>query len=213
MCYGFESKVEASILIQKILEKKYDVDASSLVETFKKENIRPNDKILCIYKKENKLQISLINWGIKFSKDKPTIVNSRMETIKEKKFWNDLFMNNRCLVPMTSFYEWIEVQGKKVQHRIYIYNEEYFFVPGIIYKDKEDNLSVSIITTTPNKFIEPFHNRMPVLLNLDDALDLLFDTSEESVEKLKPYQDYFNMRKEIAVLPIRKKKIDKNELT
>lgn len=207
MCYGFESKVEASILIQKILERKYEIDSSSLTETIKKENIRPNDKILCIYKKGNKLQISLINWGIKFSKDKPTIINSRMETIKEKKFWKDLFMNNRCLVPMTSFYEWIEVNGKKVQHRIYIYNEEYFFVPGIIYKDKEDYLSVSIITTTPNKFIEPFHNRMPVILNIDDALELLFDESQQSLEKLKPYADYTNMRKEIAVLPLRKKKL------
>ena len=208
MCYGFESKVEAAILIQKILERKYDIDASSLTETFKKENIRPNDKILCIYREGNKLQISLINWGIKFSKDKPTIVNSRMETIKEKKFWNDLFMNNRCLVPMTSFYEWIEVNGKKVQHRVYIYNEEYFFVPGIIYKDKENNLSVSIITTTPNKFIEPFHNRMPVLLDIDEALNLLFDSSQQSVDKLKPYPKYFDMRKEIAVLPLRKKKLN-----
>lgn len=206
MCYGFEIKLEAALLIQKILEKNYNVDVGHLTEDFKKINIRPNDKILCIYKKGSKLIFSLINWGIKFSKDKPIIVNSRIETIKEKKFWRDLFINHRCLVPMTSFYEWIEINGKKVQHRIFIYNEEYFFVPGIIYKDKDENLSVSIITTESNKFIEPFHNRMPAILHLDEALELMFDNSELCLEKIKPYENYFNMRKEIAQLPIRIKK-------
>ncbi|MGK9475762.1 SOS response-associated peptidase [Melioribacter sp. OK-6-Me] len=207
MCYGFETKIEAAILIRKLLEKKYNVEAKELDESFKKINIRPNDKILCVYKEGNKLQISLIKWGIKFGKDKPNIVNSRSETIKEKKFWNDLFTNNRCLVPMTSFYEWIEVDGKKVQHKIYIYNEEYFFVPGIMYKDKDNNLSVSIITTTPNKFIEPFHNRMPVLLELDEALQFIDESAIESLKRLRPYPHSIKMRKEVAVLPIRKKKV------
>ncbi|MFZ6033924.1 MAG: SOS response-associated peptidase [Melioribacter sp.] len=206
MCYGFETKIEAAILIRKLLEKKYNIEAKELDESFKKTNIRPNDKILCVYKEGNKLQISLVKWGIKFGKDKPNIVNSRSETIKEKKFWNDLFTNNRCLVPMTSFYEWIEVDGRKVQHKIYIYNEEYFFVPGIMYRDKEDNLSVSIITTTPNEFIEPFHNRMPVLLELDEALQFMDESAKESLKRLKPYPHSIKMRKEIAVLPIRKKK-------
>lgn len=208
MCYGFEQKVEAAELIRKILERKYEIDASTILEKLKEENLRPKDKILCLYKSGNKFQLSLINWGIQFSKDKPLIVNSRAETIKEKKFWRDLFEHNRCLVPMSSFYEWIEVDGKKVQHKIYIYNEEYFFVPGIIYKDKEEKLSVSIITTTPNKFIEPFHNRMPVLLSLDEALPFLNNSVDEGLLKLKPYLNYESMRKEIASFTIKRKKLE-----
>lgn len=206
MCYGFEQKVEAAELIRKILERKYDIDASAVLEKLKEENLRPKDKILCLHRAKNKFQISLINWGIQFSKDKPLIANSRTETIKEKKFWRDLFENNRCLVPMSSFYEWLEIDGKKVQHKIYIYNEEYFFVPGIMYKDKEEKLTVSIITTTPNKFIEPFHHRMPVLLSLDEALQFLNDTAEEGLKKLKPYPNSDAMRKEVLTFTINRKK-------
>ncbi len=200
MCYGFEAKIEAAILVQQLLERKYNIDASALMGLIKKENIRPKDKIMCMYKEGNKLQISLINWGIQFSKDKPLIANSRTETIKEKPFWNSLFAKNSCLVPMTSFYEWITIGTKKVQHKIYIYNEEYFFVPGILYEDKEKKLSVSIITTAPNKFIEPFHNRMPVLLTLDEAVEFMSEDPDKRIKKLNPYRDNESMRKEILIL-------------
>jgi len=54
---------------------------------------------------------------------------------------------------------------KKVPYRIFLKTEDLFFVPALYY----DN-SASLLTTTPNEFIEPIHHRMPVIFTYKNAV-------------------------------------------
>lgn len=146
--------------------------------------------------KEEKYRLALD--GIKFSSKSLLIFNSRIETISAKPFWKMLFDRNRCIVPMTAFYEWKKINTKKVPHRISLKDEEMFFVPGLSHVDKEGIRYISLITTEPNEFMKEIHNRMPVILKMKDAISYLNDEAESNFEKCIPYNDSDNMTVELA---------------
>lgn len=55
---------------------------------------------------------------------------------------------------------------------------------------------VSLITTTPNKFIEKIHHRMPVILNENEALEFLCAGDDRYMELLNPLNDSVKMEME-----------------
>lgn len=58
------------------------------------------------------------------------------------------------------------------------------------------SLYVSLITTTPNKFIESIHHRMPVILDEKEALEFLCAEDDQYVKLLNPLNDSVKMEME-----------------
>ena len=133
--------------------------------------------------------LTKMKWGIRFEPEKksPLIFNSRDDTIKAKPFWLKLFDQNRILIPMFGFFEWVDKgQKKKTKTKIKLLNKDLFLVPGLYWKNNEDINEFTLITTSPNKFMSEIHNRMPVILNDKNAFNYFTDSAEENYEKLKP---------------------------
>jgi putative SOS response-associated peptidase YedK len=99
---------------------------------------------------------------------------------------------------MTGFYEWKTEGKRKVKYKIFLPDEDIFFVPAIYNQDKEKNIFASLITTVPNKFIKEIHHRMPVILDLDNAISFLGDESEKNLERCVPYDDKKKMEMKIS---------------
>lgn len=184
MCSSFESNISGLSIFEKmqkdaggsfILDDKY-------VEPVKV-RLRPTDLITAIFPSNNNFTISNSLWGIKFdsSSNIPIIFNSRIETINSKAYWKKLFTNYRCLVPATAFIEWKSEGKKKIPQRISLSNSDIFFFAGI-YLDKPDGKLVSIITTEPNDFMKNVHHRMPVIFQLQDAINFLEQGSDSAFE-------------------------------
>ncbi|MBK7105515.1 MAG: SOS response-associated peptidase family protein [Ignavibacteriae bacterium] len=112
--------------------------------------------------------------------------------------WEEILKSEHAGTSGIAFYEWKKENKKKVPYRIFLKNEEMFFVPGLYNKDKEGNKSVSLITTEPNEFMKEIHNRMPVILNLKDAVEFLSGDVNSNFEKCVPYKDEKNMEMEAA---------------
>ena len=186
MCGRFESKPNAEGLIKQLEQLNIDliVEKDNGLKTV---NIAPTNNITGIRKQEDKYLLSSYEWGIKFSKSSPLIFNSRMETIIEKKFWTNTFNRNRCLIPMSAFYEWKKEGSKKVAYRIFLKTEDLFFVPALYYANKENGLSASLLTTTPNEFIKTIHHRMPVIFTYQNAVSFLTNTVEQNLELCVPF--------------------------
>ena len=199
MCSRFENK-ETGESIFKILKKdfagKFIVED---VEEIKQVNIAPTNNVLSIASEGDSYHLNEMNWGIQFNKEKksPLIFNSRIETIKDKKFWTNLFYKNRCLLPATAFYEWKEIDKVKIPQRISLKNDELFFFPSIfIMIDKEPK--ASIITTSPNSFMKNVHRRMPVIFNKEISLNFLYDEPIKALESCQPLDDSVEMKIDIA---------------
>jgi len=117
-------------------------------------------------------------WGLKpfWAKDDKIAMktlNARIETIEEKPAFR-ASAKNRCLLPVTAFFEWkwLDENGKKKEkYRIHTEGKDPFALGGIWAEDKDGNRTVSIVTTEANELMAEIHNtkkRMPVVLNADE---------------------------------------------
>jgi len=192
MCGRFEMGINPKEFLLE-LQSLFDViTIEKLDDKNAKYNIAPTQKVLTLIKSDNSFNLKLMNWGIKFSPSSPLIFNSRIETIKEKSFWFKLFSKNRCLVPMTGFYEWKKEGNKKQPYKINLKNEPLFFVPALFHQTKDDYYA-SLITTTPNNFIQPIHHRMPVIFRKEEALNYFTQNAEYNLAHCLPLNDTIPM--------------------
>ncbi|KAA0207939.1 MAG: SOS response-associated peptidase family protein [Ignavibacteriaceae bacterium] len=187
MCSRFENKESGESIFKRLKnnfhgEVIYDIENW---EEFPSEKIAPTDKIIAVMRKNNALFIKSTQWGIKFDDTKkfPVVFNSRLETLNSKKFWGTLFNNNRCVIPATAFFEWVQTSEGKVPQRIHS-DDELFYIAGINFF-KDEIVYSSMITTTPNAFMKNLHNRMPILFNETDALEFLFASGEDAMNICK----------------------------
>jgi putative SOS response-associated peptidase YedK len=198
MCGRFENKSTNKDVIDLFSKSDISIEIDSSIDQVGHEDIRPTQKILTILRKDNNYILTKVNWGIKFSKDSPLIFNSRIETIKEKEFWHYLFDHNRCIVPMTGFYEW-QVKGTdKIKYKIYLPDQDLFFVPAVYALDKENNICASLISTVANKFISQIHHRMPVIFDFQQGVNFLIDDVQNNLQNCLPYDNKKVMAIEIA---------------
>ncbi len=195
MCGRFETVLSVQSLFALFKENDVDLQVSVTDRAEKTENIAPAEKIFSINYSNRNYILSRTNWGIKFSEDSPLIFNSRIETIKTKNFWGNIFDKNRALVPMTGFYEWKKEKAKKIPFRIFLPDEKIFFVPALFYTDKNKHTYTSLITTTPNDFIRQVHHRMPVILSIKQGISYLAAEKEKILNMCVPYVGEMRMEK------------------
>jgi len=135
---------------------------------------------------ENPKQIQLFTWGLipfwaRDSRISYSTINARSEEIEVKPAFRKAFRQQRCLVPASGFFEWRKVsdRGKvlKIPYWIRLVERRVFGFAGIfdIWKDAQgfEIKTFSIVTTKANKIMMEIHDRMPVILNIEDEEDWL----------------------------------------
>ncbi len=138
-------------------------------------NIAPTALINSIVADENENRhLKLMHWGLipSWAKDKTIgnkLINARGETVSSKPSFRNAFKRSRCLIPASGFYEWKIENGKKHPWYFSLKSGEPMAFAGLWEtwspKDGEEIESCCIITTQANSFMEPIHDRMPVILN------------------------------------------------
>lgn len=96
-------------------------------------------------------------------------INARSETIQEKPSFRSLFRRRRALIPADGFFEWRNVEGRKEPHWFCLKTGEPFGLAGLWdsweRSPRAEALhTFTILTTTANELVAPFHDRMPVLI-------------------------------------------------
>ena len=151
-------------------------------------NISPgqNVNIILSYKLENYLLES--NWGYTFinsnTQNKQMVINSRIETINSKLLFKDSFLKRKCVIPANGYFEWSQKEGEKKPYLIQLGCGELIYFAGVWRKEKynDDKRRVfSIITKAANKKINEIHQRMPVVLNANNAQDYLETTDNNLI--------------------------------
>jgi putative SOS response-associated peptidase YedK len=165
-------------------------------------NIAPMQKAGIVRQAEDSTnRFDFLKWGLvpSWSTD-PTkgsmLINARSETVKEKPSFRHAIKTNRCIIPISGFYEWTLVGKEKHPHYIYITDKSVMGLAGIWEHWKSPDGTAletfSILTTTANKRLEPLHERMPVILHPSDY-DLWLDkklTDPNHLDHLyKPFPD------------------------
>jgi putative SOS response-associated peptidase YedK len=127
-------------------------------------NVSPTQEVYTILTNQpDGLKAVTKQWGLTASwNPKQKIANARSETVASKSSFKELFLNNRCLVPMQGYYEWFRPSDEsKKKQPFYIYSEKMKLLPVAgIFQENE----VVILTQAANKKLEKIHDRMPVLV-------------------------------------------------
>ncbi len=127
-------------------------------------------------------------WGIRARWQKKTarpLINARSETAATKPTFRESVARRRCLVPADGFYEWRRAVSPPQPYFFHLPNEAPFWFAGI-WEDE----AYLILTTKPNKIMQPIHDRMPVILDEANAASWLGDSplDRETLERLcSPY--------------------------
>jgi putative SOS response-associated peptidase YedK len=161
-------------------------------------NLAPSQEAPVVVNEDSKM-LRLMRWGLvpSWAKDSSIgdrMINARAETITEKPSFRRLVFRSRCLVPADGFYEWRKVGRGKVPMRMLLKSRELFSFAGLWDRWKKPDgtelESFTIITTEANDLIKHIHNRMPVILRLEDEerwLDPDLKETAELTSFLKPY--------------------------
>lgn len=159
-------------------------------------NIAPTQPVAAVrrLRDSGRRELALFTWGLipSWAKDISTgvgMINARAETVAEKPAFRAAYKYRRCLIPTSGFYEWQKTGRQKQPYFIHLLNEDPFAFAGLWEHwqgpDGSEIESCTILTTEANEMMRPLHDRMPVILDLQDY-ELWLDPSVQNGERLQP---------------------------
>jgi len=103
-----------------------------------------------------------------------TAFNARSEEAAGKPMWRDALRATRCLIPVTTWYEWQHLHGAKIPHGLQPRPGADGVARGFMFaglwslwrarKDAEPMATCTILTIAASPEVERVHDRMPVVL-------------------------------------------------
>lgn len=188
MCGRFSLSQTAEALAQ-------DFHVQTVPEVESQYNIAPTQMVLAVlYNPDSKQrEFKRLHWGLipswaKDSKLGSKLINARAETVVEKPAFRSAFKHRRCLIVADGFYEWQQQAGRKQPFYFRLQNQQPFGFAGLWEQwessAKQSIASCTILTTQPNELVQPFHDRMPVILKQQDY-DLWLDPQVQKPEPLQ----------------------------
>lgn len=160
---------------------------SGLVASF---NVAPTMEMPTV-SRNSPNQIVMRKWGLvpywKKREKFRGFFNARAESVFDKLSFSKAIRGQRCLVPVSGFYEWRKRGQKKIPYFFSIQDERLFSLAGIWdrWENGDNKESYAIVTTEVNETMKPIHERMPVVLSKRDE-DKWLDSSlgEDEVRKM-----------------------------
>jgi putative SOS response-associated peptidase YedK len=193
MCGRYSLKESAAEIIRR-----FKVETAPTFET--NDDIRPTNVVPIIRLNEaGANECVYAQWGLvpfwsKEPKLKFPTFNARAETIHRLPTFREAYKRRHCLVPVTSFFEWPILDGKKRKCRISMLDGSAFAFAGLwehwLNKSQlgpPDITSFTIVTCEANEDMTPYHDRMPVILEQQHYEWWLDAEAENTRALLVPY--------------------------
>ncbi len=135
--------------------------------------IFPTDMVPVIALEAEAPRPYLFTWGFPRWQGGGVIINARRETAAEKGMFRQALQERRCIIPASGFYEWRHEGNKKYKDK-YIFRRPQtpiLYMAGLYTMYKKEGASIPafvILTTDANRWVQSVHDRMPVILTVDE---------------------------------------------
>jgi putative SOS response-associated peptidase YedK len=134
-------------------------------------------------------------------------INAKSETIFASRLFADLVLRQRCIVPLSGFFEWKNGVDGKRPFKIHRGDKAVMSMAGIWETWRPGTAdarhSFTILTTTANRFMKEIGDRMPVILDdraLTDWLDPELQERTLLEQLLRPCPDEWLSAVEVSTL-------------
>jgi putative SOS response-associated peptidase YedK len=157
-------------------------------------NVAPTQQVLVVAEHHGERRLETMRWGLVpfFAKDVSIgnrMINARAEAIPDKPVFRRAFIKRRCILPVDGYYEWQKLDKKKKQPWFFHSDDgsllglaglwEVWHDPQLP-EDADPLITVTIITTSANKDMEPVHDRMPLTIAPRDIKEWLDPTNDDT---------------------------------
>ncbi|MCM1305675.1 MAG: SOS response-associated peptidase [Butyrivibrio sp.] len=170
---------EIEKLVRQIDEKRKQKSVPCKVEITAKD-IHPTETAPILTSFGSGLECRWQKWGFPGFQKGQVIFNARCESALEKSMFREAILHHRAVIPAAGFYEW---DRRKQKHTFYREGSGLLLMAGC-YRKYEDGDRFVILTTQANASMEPVHDRMPLILERDEAVDWLLEDSGSMVQEL-----------------------------
>jgi len=132
--------------------------------------IYPTQNSPVIISSQGERRMGLMQWGFRLPGSTKPIINSRAESIHEKRLFKESYEKRRCIVPATGFFEWSDLSGQKPKpkYQVTVSDQAMMSMAGIYTKVVADDGQItwhfSIVTREANDDMKTIHPRMPLML-------------------------------------------------
>lgn len=159
-------------------------------------NVAPTQAVPVVLEQGGERLLTPAKWGLLpgWVKDpdafKASMFNARSESAAEKASFKGPLRHKRALISASGFYEWRREGSRKTPHYIQLEGGEPIGFAGLYDLYKDELLSCTILTTSPNDLMAGLHDRMPVILSPSDYdrwLDPGVTNPDEVRDLLRPY--------------------------
>lgn len=144
-------------------------------------DLRPTQRVDTIMTTTSGLRQVSTHWGIQPAWAKRLLINAKIETAGEKRTFKNAFVQSRCLVPVTGWYEWRSEASHKQKYLFTSATGHPMLMGGIVFKS-DDGPRLVTFTTAPTPECAKYHDRMPLIVP-PDAVDFWLNSS---VDQLSP---------------------------
>jgi putative SOS response-associated peptidase YedK len=125
-------------------------------------------------------------WGLipSWAKDKKEgfkHINARSETAATKPSFRAAFKKRRCLIAADGFFEWEKRGKEKIPHHFRLHGGVSYAFAGLWetwHGEGSPVESCTVLTCAPNEIVQPYHDRMPVILPAEGYERWLNPTSD-----------------------------------
>lgn len=181
MCGRYYTGVEREEMEKIVVEIKRALSGREELSKVKTGEIYPTDIVPVYAHMPEGVFPTVMKWGFPGfqkpgSKAKPpVIINARSEMIEEKPSFSR-YLNQRCLIPATCYFEWTspteQKEKKKIKYEFRPLDKALalFWMAGIYRHTEDSTVPVfTILTVAASDSVAPIHNRMPVILGGREA--------------------------------------------
>ncbi|KAI8066613.1 hypothetical protein BC940DRAFT_333924 [Gongronella butleri] len=166
-------------------------------------NVAPRSFVPVVRAMGNSYKLQAMKWGFvpsfatKLPENQP--INARDDTLEAgSPMFDKAKLTQRCIVVADGFYEWKKHDNGKKTPYFTKRKDGQLMLFGALYAEAHPSdwpepvlYSTTIVTTSPSKFFEFLHDRMPLILDPKDALRWLDHSQswqKDILPMIKPYQ-------------------------
>jgi putative SOS response-associated peptidase YedK len=149
-------------------------------------NVAPTSPIPVLVAREGAVEVEVMQWGLvpSWSSDPRVgskMINARAETLTEKVSFKNLVRSNRCIIPMSGFYEWHR-EGDRPKVPFYVTRKDH----GLIWASglwttsgvMDNGYTCAMITRESGDDLNSLHHRTPAHFSPELACDWITSSME-----------------------------------
>jgi putative SOS response-associated peptidase YedK len=172
-------------------------DLQELPEIEPRYNIAPSQNIATIRHIGDINRLDYLRWGLLPSWETDsshTSVNARCETVQDKATFRHSLKYNRCIIPVSGFYEFVPSNNHKQPYYVRLTNSGLMGFAGLWEQGEAKDGSMvetcCFLTTPANELVRPLNTRMPLILQPEDYALWLNRNMHDPQELQRLYQPY-----------------------